>query len=425
MLDLIKKERTIKDESKNRWFMETILNTSGCPEDIIKYVNRNIESVKFRASENQITILENDLLQVSNYRDPKDVIEKIKDLKRSLGRPPGTNFMVDGEEYSFDEIRLQGRESQKKREKTCHNVDHRKKLGHTKYLAQGGTRWCYAIATTDLLNFKFQEDFSPVSIADSFIDRHQFIHFLSSPNDYREDQAGGLVSWAVKDALEDGLCLRKDLKIQVLKGGEIDKEFYEFANALRKISSYYYDYPDSYLRSLGDFICEENQGRKFFPNFSLGDFKEIFRQSNKDNYLSNLIKKSLKGRRLHKGLNLDVVSAKVFPLGRNIPQGLIGVIDEQLNRENIVTASFTISLFKDHMNRESPLANVSSLHTNSVIGRRFNKKTNSCEYLFRNTWGQKDEGNPKIMNETEEKGALVWVPEEDLERKIVDVTYIK
>jgi hypothetical protein len=61
-------------------------------------------------------------------------------------------------------------------------------------------------------------------------------------------------------------------------------------------------------------------------------------------------------------------------------------------------------------------------HASLIIGRQFNTKTNRCEFLIRNSWGDLDASSYKGYSVDGKNKYNIWVPEKDVGRFLFDVT---
>jgi aminopeptidase C len=59
-------------------------------------------------------------------------------------------------------------------------------------------------------------------------------------------------------------------------------------------------------------------------------------------------------------------------------------MDKALDNGKIIGIEYDAGILEDY----NYAASVLNGHASSIIGRRFNEKTNSCEYLLRNSWGK-------------------------------------
>ena len=63
------------------------------------------------------------------------------------------------------------------------------------------------------------------------------------------------------------------------------------------------------------------------------------------------------------------------------------------------------------------------IHMSSIVARRFDEGSGSCQYLIRNSWGSSCGGY--YSEKYECKNGHVWVPQKHLTRMVQSITYIE
>ncbi|MNL16203.1 hypothetical protein D3C87_1372330 [compost metagenome] len=203
------------------------------------------------------------------------------------------------------------------------------------------------------------------------------------------------------------MCLEKDLPSQ-------DSELTDLYTAIDKIDE---RKKLHWIKFKDETVCKQDEALAgaLFPNVSREDYLNILDQSNRANFMKKLRDQTCKNR--VDVSNIEAVTDRAFTKKGRLE--LFDQIDEQLNNKNIIEIGYDASILTStDFETKSTKANHSSL----VVGRRFNDKTMSCEYLIRNSWG-KSCGSYRGDLDCEEGN--IWIPKEDLIKDLSEITYIK
>lgn len=118
--------------------------------------------------------------------------------------------------------------------------------------------------------------------------------------------------------------------------------------------------------------------------------------------------------------------------GSKSPAKAIAVINDQLDRQNIVGINFEANLIlkrpvtvsgHDDESMMPITAPDNSQHAVSVVGRRLNRKTGNCELKIRNSWGTGCDAYREPYASTCSNGHI-WISESDLAPSLTSVTYL-
>ena len=96
---------------------------------------------------------------------------------------------------------------------------------------------------------------------------------------------------------------------------------------------------------------------------------------------------------------------------------LFDEMDKVISNGELTGISYDANILSDIDNEDDP-----GWHFSTVVGRRFNSSTNSCEYLVRNSWGRGCEGYDERL-ECEEGN--IWVPKKVLAKRMRRIDYFK
>lgn len=248
--------------------------------------------------------------------------------------------------------------------------------------------------------------------------------------------SSGSIKSAMEHSLDKGLCLEKNIRSSdMLHGAKFDiltemkyLELYKdsFDSSIKVLELYSLQGPFAKQRKelianqktreekIVDFFgdCSELNSaswRNLFPNISNEQIIEILSKASKTTIIDQMVNEGCKQGRIHmKDITLKSSSSDDLDHFQ--------VIDEQLNNNNIVGISYYSSVLTN------PYAEPDGPHASSLLARRFNEESLSCEYLLRNSWG---EGCGRYTDGYECDNGHVWVPRNQIDKGVFDVVYIK
>lgn len=264
--------------------------------------------------------------------------------------------------------------------------------------------WCYAFTAADLLSYKLGEKVSAADIATTYTDGWKK-ELAATFGKMESEQSAGFT----KDAIEKmqnlgGVCREKDFASDAIEGTSLDTAL----NQLQQKKASY---------NASDSVCGPDMAAltRFLPNVRPQEYIDILKTSNRASFVKELRDKSCSPR-------ADISQIKVakeFGGDLNKNRALFDSIDKQLDEKNIVEMAYWSETFTS--TNPERLKERSGAHSSIIVGRRFNSKTQSCEYLVRNSYGSK---NPTSRNLDNEEGHF-WIPKEDLISEIGAITYLK
>lgn len=325
----------------------------------------------------------------AQYSDPTAEIEKLRYYGNKLHLP------ID--EKEIKQSVEQGKASAQLEAKSCKAIDFRSKMPPVR--DQDGVGWCYAFTAADLVSFKTGKNISPIAISTVYNGgilnslRKRFI------GTSEEEFSGGYVHEALEKSLKQGFCLESELNSSDLAFANISKTVSKI-EALRK------------KRGKGLTCDEYSQVRDVFKSLSQYEVERVLEESSNASFFSDLVEKSCKTK-IPVSERLEVKSSKVdlFSSTRSMK-----VIEEQLEKGNIVGIAYDFDMIDLEPNDRS-----SNFHASTVIGRRWNAKTNNCELLVRNSYGRGCSYRPEIECD---KGNL-WVPKHLVDLYLRRVDYLE
>lgn len=98
---------------------------------------------------------------------------------------------------------------------------------------------------------------------------------------------------------------------------------------------------------------------------------------------------------------------------------IFGRISEQMEASRLVGLDYNIRVLKDSSNRG---VKFSGVHTSSFIGRRWSAERNSCEFLIRNSYGDKCDEQYDPSYECD--AGNIWINESKLYSNLLSIVFI-
>ncbi len=309
------------------------------------------------------------------------------------------------------------------RRSTCTDVINVKEpLSLSRPKNQDTIGWCYSYTASDLVAHVLGKEPSAVHMATLMNDKFLFKMFGV--------KEGGWTDSVIKEMISEGMCLEKNLPSTdykfVTRGYDLKKLFDE----ILELSKKYYqnphtknndaNYSDHQEYTQNDVLLDLCSKRinllkgmgELFPKANMNQISEILLKSDPSSAFKKITDLSCP---IEKGS--DVKALKVKTVGTK--DKIFSTIDEQLTKGNILGMHYTAEFLYNYK-ESATFAN----HASSIVGRRFNSKTGSCEYLLRNSWG-KDCGSYDKNYECND--GHVWIAEDFFKYKgaIGEVIYVE
>ncbi len=302
-------------------------------------------------------------------------------------------------------------------EDKCHSIDLRNEyLGVNR--DQGEISWCYAYTSSDLLAYHFKTD--RISAADTAISYNNlnlpslmklvgdiFTNPRTNPR-YDLPFQTGFSNLAISNKLKNGICFEKDFPSEQMVKVSI-KNNIESSSIIR-MEDAMMDIIELSKKIKSGAITKTNLPYYFrISNMSKNDFFSILKKSKRKTVWENLRKVACSNPQFEK----EVAIGQVIRFSR-----IFSKINKQLNRDNIVAIDYSSKILKN-ANHRNPL---SSLHTSSIVGRRFNKTNNQCEYLIRDSHGTDCSQYDQTWSC---EAGNIWIDEASLYPNLLRAVYIK
>lgn len=260
---------------------------------------------------------------------------------------------------------------------------------------QGNLNWCFAWTAADLLS-TFEE--TPLSAYDIALQYHNH-EAIRDESVKKYTDVGGNDGAALIVALQGkGPCLERETNYT---GGDWEK----LSAMIEELSD-----PD---KTLIDSICDHGFREE-------GPFKglssEIIKILNKlsgDKKMAALLDVTCSER--HQFKNKYGVGTRAI---ENFSQDkIMEKLDSLLNAKSPAAIAYNVDLIMAPADFKAEEAN----HSSTIIGRRKNPESGQCEYLIKNSWGDRC---PKRATVECTKGNY-WVPRETLKNNVFEINWLQ
>jgi hypothetical protein len=304
-------------------------------------------------------------------------------------------------------------------EYSCSNIDLRNEtLGEVRN--QKDVSWCYAFTAADMLahTFNLSHKISAADIALAYNDTRigRFSRWLNVKLLARKDEEvrlspheTGLNKAALITVMQKGHCPESTFsseewtKIERSDEGWISKKV-DLKEAMLDIAHLHKNRTNLTVENLPYYFS--------FKNIEAADFLEIIKTSRLPKIYSKIREAVCRDDREKFDYNW-----KVKMVFRN--PHVFRRLSEQLEYGRIVGIDYDSRILKDRKNQRVSLA---ELHTSSVVGRRWNSELKTCEYLIRNSYGNKcdDKYDPTY----ECHSGNVWLGESLIYPNMTSIVYM-
>lgn len=375
------------------------------------------------------------LVRTSQRNEYTDIVRRLSASASTkiLTRAEKQELLAAGKKIAVPEPTLNGflkalDQRGKTAESRCKPEDLRSKLPPIRN--QDSLGWCVSYVIADLVGYKYGKHLSAVDVSLSNIHETSYKEppywkkLLGSYFSYfrepklipeQNSEASSSKSKDIKNVFADakarGFCYEADVPSTDFK---YSTEVHNFYVAFKELEVLQCELNKNQKIDMPCFKCEKNNfADKIFPRLNNQQFVNILKSSSKNEILKSLADASCKNRFfMPKSAELEHVHLTT------IRDKILGLekINEQLLNKNIVGILYHSTILR---NPEAPF---DGKHASSLVGRRWNAKTKSCEFLLRNSWGKTCNYNPAY---TCEPGGYLWIPQGDLIHGTFGFEYIK
>lgn len=239
---------------------------------------------------------------------------------------------------------------------------------------------------------------------------------------------GGLVDVTLQELRSNGMCLEKDLpssdyQFSLSKDYDLKKVFYD----LRDFTNELKDQKITNSKDAENILCANRplalSLKEIFPKMNINQIVKILLESSDKEALKKLADQSCSLERGEDLKNLKITNCNIMSKCKK--EDLWKTIDDQLTKGNILGLTIkSADLLPENKTQALAANGTGMFHALSAVGRRFNPKTQSCEYLLRNSWGK---GCSIYNSDYECKDGNIWISEQIFKQKetIWEAVYVE
>jgi hypothetical protein len=272
---------------------------------------------------------------------------------------------------------------------------------------QGNISWCYAFTASDMLQYTFNtpEKISASDIATNY-NKTPIGKLMDLFLNYGEPHETGFNKVALIHGMKEGYCPESVFPSEEwVKVTQDTEEKILMPEAMKQIKELHQNREKLNLENLPFYFK--------FKNIDKESFLSILKSKNKlKHFYTELRAKACQDDRV----DFDH-QWKVKMVFRN--KNIFKRINSQLDLGRIVGVDYDSRVLKDAQNQS---IKISSLHTSSIIGRRWDPKANTCQYLIRNSWGEKCE---RYDTRLECQEGNIWLNESMVFKNMTSIVYLK
>ncbi len=289
---------------------------------------------------------------------------------------------------------------------SCRTVDLRAEFGPPR--SQGNVGWCYANTAADLISHHYRKELKePVSAVEIALN---FNYYWTVEN-FRE---GGFIFLALDLAMRTGSC--PGHLDQVLFGKGTQQTLKDKINFILDLKTRLDQGQVEYVKKA---IEASQRAGSILKSERALDIMTVMALSKPGNVLGNLAQMICKGQRHQFSSRADIEWSSIYTGSSR--QRLINRLNKQLDNKNPVGIAYYAGFFDSATAPKSG----ADRHMSLVVGRKWDKKTNSCEYLIRNSWGTRCTGYKNSILKDKCEAGNVWVDETTLKTYLYGVTFLE
>ncbi|MBA2405774.1 MAG: hypothetical protein H0V66_13445 [Bdellovibrionales bacterium] len=284
--------------------------------------------------------------------------------------------------------------------------------------------WCYAFTAADMLSYTFNlpEMASAADVAINYNDSDLglFIRWLNQTFGRKPDQGEqetfmmphqtGFNKIALDRGMRDGYCPERifpsDSWVKMTREGD---KWHESQTDLRS----------AMVEIFGLIKNQKNLSAKNLPFYfhfknveSAEDFYTLIKGQTASSFYSKLRKVVCQHDRIKFPKRFQTMMYVKDP-------AVFTSMNKQLNRGRLVGIDYDSRILSDRTNAS---VNLAELHTSSVVGRRWNKTHNECQYLIRDSHGNQC---ARYDTSYECLGGQVWMDESLIYPNLTSLVYIE
>jgi len=257
---------------------------------------------------------------------------------------------------------------------------------------QKDVSWCYAYTISDMIAHHYHLPrlsaadiaitYNHTPLAEEQRKIYEVYFKMFRPELLNTEHTTGFMQIALKTSMSRGVCAEKNFPSDFLT--RISSDQNEGLQELVPMSSYY-----------------------SFPNVDQASYFKALKESDIHDLFFNLSEKACQGSRFKDFGDL-------LPIHHYRNKKSMEEIDQILEAGDIAGIEY-FPTFLYNLD-----AKIGGLHTSSIVARRMNAKTNSCEYLIRNSRGS---GCSKYDPRLECNHGHIWVAADLLKSRLISVSH--
>jgi hypothetical protein len=296
----------------------------------------------------------------------------------------------------------------------CSYQENSEKLGEVRN--QGQIGWCYANAAADLLTFRYHKELKGQKVSQA----HVALTFNYSTLQSANAEGGfGFAAMLAYLSQQKSLCPQSVENKVLAQGEEVGlREKLVKINRLKLLYDAQVE-DQTQWKAFFDYLTELKKEKSIVQSMGNELLFDLLRKSSVRSFTYNLANALCEPHSvpISKRPNVDMDSTYVR-LGFN--GFLIDTIHAQLEKKNILAVAYHASIFK------SPEIDSNSKHMSVIVGQRWNKVKQTCEYKIRNSWGNScaPYTNPVFQEPGACEEGNVWIAEELLKETMYGLSYL-
>ncbi len=265
--------------------------------------------------------------------------------------------------------------------------------------SQNGTGWCGAFAAAGLLSFHYH---TPISATDLEVS-----YAAGFPQEGVRTSAhkSGTINDMIQAGRKRGFCPEAKFPSEI----EGDARLIDSMRAIENFAQKTKDERESAVPSCAELSAFKN----LFPSANVEQLAAMASAVGPEKIIDKIDQQQCQGSRRGDSENLKVITKARgwFGLGEN---QMLSALDKQLEGH----APVGINYFVDGIYSQR---NSKDTHASVIMGRRWNERSQSCEYLVRNSYGSSCAGYEASVQCA---NGNYWMPEDIFKRDVFSISYL-
>lgn len=315
-------------------------------------------------------------------------------------------------------------------EKYCDDKDMSADFGPLRN--QGNIGWCYANVAADMMTYQYKSELNGERVSAGYIALAFNEIMFKKPN----DDAGDVIP-AILAAEYFGVCTA-DIEEEALQAGPFESIRDKINNLVLLKTTYDQKKKNpNYVSPYEDHLNVYLKSNSIINKISRQELENTLQNSTKRTFPRKLADKicaeNKKKIKLSLNLRFEFFAFEGFRrlvlngetnIANSGRAGIIKAINKQLTKNKPVAASYRTNIFYEP---QSEAYEKSGMHVSTIVGRRWNKETKTCEFKLRNSWGKNcyTYTNPELKGKCDPQTGYVWLSSEILARSVQETIYFR